>query len=138
LIQVNPGSERVTTVIVKSQIFTTGAQLDQAMVEVLDDLRIIRLKKVGDKKWSHARTGADWDDSDEQLTLDFVKLMGWAIESEDYEVWTLNPQTRFEKLREVRDALGLYMEVRHCKRVTTKPGRLEIWQLMLGIFPREG
>jgi hypothetical protein len=68
--QVNPGSKRVTTVIVKSQILTTGAQLDQAMVEVLDDLRVIRLKKVGDTKWSHARTGADWGDRDEELNLE--------------------------------------------------------------------
>jgi hypothetical protein len=64
------------------------------MVEVLDDLTIIKLRETGKMRWVYARKEADWENRNEKLCLDFIKLMGWAVASEEYSVFTLKPGKR--------------------------------------------
>lgn len=119
----------MTKITVRSRSLHTGTQINEAVVEVLDDLTLIKLLKIGEKEWQYARTGADWDDKNEILCLDFVKLMGWVTDYDAYEVCVLHPLKPFERMREVKDELELAREVRWSRNVTARCGRL-----LLGVF----
>jgi hypothetical protein len=116
--------------IVRSQVFSSGSGVNEAMTEVLDDLTIVRIRKIGERKWNYTRKGADWDDRDERLCPEFCKLMGWAADSNLYGVFVLSPSKRFERLCKVRTVRELAKEIRQSEPISFRASRLE-----LGVSP---
>ncbi|QDS73564.1 hypothetical protein FKW77_001090 [Venturia effusa] len=110
------GSRRTCYICVRSKAAHTGQKVNEAIVQVLEDLTIIRMKRIGDKHWIFARQGADWDDKDERLDLEFIKAMAWRIEEDgnDYIVmWK-----RFRSSYNIRDVRVLQTAIKYHRNMT--------------------
>lgn len=110
--QIKTDSQRMTSIHVKSKAAHTGGRVNESIVQVLENLTVVKVLRIDDDEWMFARRGADWDGEDERLSLEFVKAMAWRV-GVDAESYIVMVDMGSEKLV-IGDDGALEMAVEFC------------------------
>ncbi|KAE9973248.1 hypothetical protein BLS_003682 [Venturia inaequalis] len=111
--RINTSLQRTTYIHVRSKATHTGDRVNESVVQVLDDLTAVKVLRIDDEEWMFARKGADWDDEDEKVGLEFVKAMAWRVGVDAEGTSVFEDEKQYKKvetlkLKMTKTRAGLY------------------------------